>query len=136
MSAALQKDMATMTLETLEAAQGALGEIMRCNEGSPERAAAQVPLLFRLRELRSYTHFQKRLAEVSAALLVVTSHAGRETLTQPNLDALRDVFGRMAKIQERDFTTQDADWCVQRLARGGLDIFDAFGEERLDDAGA
>jgi hypothetical protein len=62
----------------------------------------------------------------SVVVLVVTHKARKGPFTRRNLGALGDVFKKMKAI---DLSDEDADRCVERLRRGGLDIYDAFGEQ-------
>ena len=120
------KDMAQMTWETLDAVEASLGEVEQAPVEERAAAAAQIEALRKLRELRRYCHIDEGLGEASAVVLMAVHRAETEPLTRPNLGALRDVLQRMRKIA---MTTEDVDWCVERLESGGLDMFDALGGE-------
>lgn len=123
------RDMADWTWLTLDAANEALEQIDAHSEGTPERLVAESSLRMKIQELCHYTHIDDGLAEVSSSLLVVTHQAHPGPLSQANVEALRDVFGWMRAIALSD---EDSERCLDRLEEGGLDIFDAFGE---DDSG-
>lgn len=123
------RDMAEWTWLTLDATNEALEQIDAHSVGSPERLVAESSLRMKIQELCHYTHIDDGLAEVSSSLLVVTHEAHPGPLSQANVEALRDVFGWMRAIALSD---EDSERCLDRLEEGGLDIFDAFGE---DDSG-
>ena len=123
------KDMAEWTWATLDAADEALEQIEASAEGSAERMAAESHLLMKTHELCQYTHIDDGLAEVSSSLLVVTHEAHTGPFTLANVAALRDVFQWMRAISLSD---ADSDRCLDRLEEGGLDIYDAFGEDEHD----
>ena len=118
------KDMAQTVWETSDVVEASLRDLEHVPTQERAASAAQVNVLRKLRELRRYTHVDEGLGEASAVVLMALAGAGTEPLTQPNMAALLDVLGRMRKIV---VTTADADWCVERLESGGLDMYDAFG---------